>query len=111
MDDAKTRCAAEIKALAEAGIARLISDLPIGDYFCGTRLDRCTTVQCRTMVYSMVVGRPMHRPKERKGCICRCCSFRKAARLADERENSKLPNDFAGNLERLTKMEEMCRAP
>ena len=110
-DDAKTRYAAEIEALAEAGMARIISsDLPVGDYSCGKRLGRCTTVQCRTMVYSMAVGRPMHRPKERKGCICRCCSFRKAARLADERENSKLPKDLAGNLERLTKMEEMREA-
>ena len=109
-DNTKTRHAAEIEALAEAGIARLISCLPVGDYSCGKRLGRCTTVQCRTMVYSMAVGRPMHRPKERKGCICRCCSFRKAARLADERENSKLPKDFAGNLERLTKMEEMREA-
>ena len=110
MDGTNSWHAVAIEALGGAGVAGSISCLPVGDYSCGKRLDRCTTVQCRTMVYSMAVGKPMHRPRERKGCICRCCSFRKAATPADEREISKLPKDLAGNLERLTKMEEMREA-
>lgn len=65
MDGTKAWRAVAIETLGVAGVAGSISYLPVGDNFCGKRLDRCATVQCRTMVYSMVVGRPMHRSK---GC-------------------------------------------
>ena len=106
VDDAKTRHAAGFEALAKAGAARCISNLPIGKYFAGKRLGRCATAKCRTMVCAMAAGRSMRRSKERKGCMCRCSSFRKAARLADEREISRLLKDLAGNPERRTKKEE-----
>ena len=49
--------------------------------------------------------------KHAQGMHLRCLSFRKAARLADEREISKLPKYLAGNPERLTKKEEMREVP
>lgn len=109
-DDTKTWHVTENEALAGAGGIGFISELRVGVSCRGKRLDRCTTVQCRTMVCPVAVGTPMRRSKERKGGMCRCFSFRKAARLADETEISKLLKDLAGNPERLTKKEEMREA-
>lgn len=95
-DDKKTWHAAEIEALAEAGATGSISDLPIGVHCCGKCLDRCTKVQCRTMVCAMVAGGPTRCSKERMGGTCLSISFRKAARLADERKTSRLLKTWQG---------------
>ena len=109
-DDAKARHAAEIEALAEAGMARLISNQPIGDCFCGSRLDRCTKVHCRTMVCPMVVDKLARRWEERNEWKRHWSSFRTAALLVDQWEHSDFLNDLAGNPERLTKKEAMREA-
>ena len=108
--DAKTRHAAEIEALAEAGTAKLISDLPIGDCFCGTRLDRCTKVHCRTMVCPMAVDKLARRWGERNEWKRHWSSFRTAALMVDQWELSDFLNDLAGNPERLTKKGAMRKA-
>ena len=95
-DDKKTRHAAEIEALAEAGATGSISDLPTGVHCCDKRLDRCTKVRCRTMVCAMVAGGPTRHSKERMGGMCRSISFRQAARLADEKEISRLLKTWHG---------------
>ena len=102
--------ACEVDALAEAGATGLVSDLRAGAFCCDRRLDRCTRVPCRTMVCPMAVGTSMRRSKGRNGCMCRCRSFRKAARQADERGIAKLSQDLAGNPDRLTKKEEIREA-
>ena len=90
MDDAKALRAVETEALTEAGAAGFISSLPFGDCFLDRRLDRCAWVQCRTMVCATAAGGPLRRSKGRVGRTCRRNSFWKAARLADEREISRL---------------------
>lgn len=105
MDGKKPWHAARIEALEEAGAVGYVSDRPIGVYRCEKRLDSCITVQCRITVYPMVVDRLKRRWKERKERKRRWFSFRKAARLVDERELSDLLNGLARNPERLMMME------
>ena len=110
MDDTKPWHSAGFEALAEAGAAGFISGPSFGDSSIDKRLDRCATVQCRTMVCALAAGRPMRRRMERNEWRRHSSSFRIFARLVDQLELSEFLNDLAGNPERLTKMEEMREA-
>ncbi len=108
-DDKKTRHAAEIEALAEAGVAGSTSNLSIG--ICIWQAPRPLHHGSMPDYGLSYGGWQTDAPFERAQEVhLRCFSFRKAVRLADEREISKLPKDLAGNPERLTKMEEISEA-
>ena len=109
-DDTETRHAAEIDALAEAGATGSISDLPVGAHCCDNCLNRCTKVQCRTMVCPMAVDKLARRWGERNGWKRQRPSFRSTAPLGDQLELSELLNDLAAGPEQLTKRKEMREA-
>lgn len=90
MDGKKPWDAAKIEALEEAGVVGQISSESIGTYEYDKRLGRGRKVRCRVTVYPMAVDRLKRRWKERKQRRRHWFSLRKAAKLVDEKDLSKL---------------------
>lgn len=90
MDGKKPWRAAEIEALEEAGAVGEMWPKPIGTYHYDKRLPRGASIRCRVTVYPMAVDRLQERWKERRERTRRWLSPKKAAKLVDEKELSKL---------------------
>lgn len=95
MDGKKPWRAAEIEALEEAGAVGFISDRAIGYYHYDKRLASGKHVRCRVKLYPMVVMSLKRRWKERKERKRHWFSPRKAARLVEEKELSRLLKNLA----------------
>lgn len=110
MDGKKPWQAAKIEALEEAGAIGFISDSPIGHYHYDKRLGSHKKLTCRVTVYPMIVDRLKRRWKERDERHRHWFSLKKAARLVNEPELTKLLDDLANNPKHLKLTEDMPRA-
>lgn len=110
MKDKAPWATAKIEALEEAGAIGFISDRSIGHYHYGKRLDDGTEVPCRVVLYPMVVSKLKRRWKERKERKRHWFSPRKAARLVEEAELSRLLLELMNEPERQAVIEELKKA-
>ncbi|MEL6644115.1 MAG: NUDIX hydrolase [Pseudomonadota bacterium] len=97
MDGKKPWQAAKIEALEEAGAVGFISDRPVGHYHYVKRLEPRGKLTCRVTVYPMIVDKLKRRWKERKERRRHWFSLKKAARLVDEPELTKLLEAMASD--------------
>lgn len=95
MDGKKPWRAAEIEALEEAGARGYIATRSIGHYHYDKRLSGRKRVRCRVTLYPMVVEKLKRRWKESHERKRHWFSPRKAAKLVEEKELSRLLRDLA----------------
>ena len=110
MDGKKPWRAAEIEALEEAGATGFISKSPVGHYHYDKLLDDGRKVRCRVTLYPMVVENLKPRWKERKERKRHWFSPKKAARLVEEKELSKLLRDIAEERKTIAIIEDMRKS-
>ncbi len=110
MDGKKPWRAAEIEALEEAGAIGFISDESIGQYHYAKRLDGGGKIRCCVTLYPMVVEKLKRRWKESRERKRHWFSPRKAAKLVEEKELSRLLKDLADNQGKLAIIEDLRRA-
>ena len=110
MDGKKPWRAAEIEALEEAGAIGYISKIPVGRYHYDKRLDDGMNLRCRVTLYPMVVEKLANRWKERNERKRHWFSPKKAAKLVEENELSKLLRDIAEECKTIAVIEDMRKS-
>lgn len=110
MDGKKPWRAAEIEALEEAGATGFISKRAIGTYHYDKVLDDGTHLPCEVTLFPMVVGKLKRRWKERAERKRHWFAPKKAAKMVEEKELSKLLMDLADKPQRRAEIEKLRKA-